>query len=93
MGTGMTLLNRSRQVGGSLGIAIMGTLVAPSICVGPATQGPEIGSTFPRDGAARWLPKQAGSSRPVFPDAVAALMLRDAARVTSPSRTRASQPR
>ena len=49
----MSLLNRMRQVGGSLGIAIMSTLVAASICVGPATQGPEIGSTFPRDGAAR----------------------------------------
>jgi hypothetical protein len=62
-GVGSAVINRMRLVGGSLGIAIMGTLVAASMRVGPATQGPEIGSTFHRDGAARRLPRQAGSSR------------------------------
>jgi hypothetical protein len=38
-GVGSAVINSMRQVGGSLGIAIMGTLVAGSIQVGPADQG------------------------------------------------------
>ena len=35
-GVGSAVINSMRQVGGSLGIAIMGTLVATSVSVGPA---------------------------------------------------------
>jgi EmrB/QacA subfamily drug resistance transporter len=43
-GIGSAVLNSSRQVGGSLGIAIMGAIVASHIRVGPAS--PEFASQF-----------------------------------------------
>jgi hypothetical protein len=38
-GVGSAVINSMRQVGGSLGIAVMGTLVATRVNVGPASPG------------------------------------------------------
>src|SRR5262249_36338314 len=43
-GVGSAVINSMRQVGGSLGIAIMGTLIATQISVAPAS--PELASQF-----------------------------------------------
>jgi len=77
-GVGSAVINRMRKAGGSLGIAIMGTLVAASMRAGPATWGPEIGSTFHRDGVAAGFPGRPDRAAPRVPDAVAAPMHRNA---------------